>query len=65
MDTFEVILSRRSIRQYTSEPIDKELQKKLLQAAMQAPSANNTQAWQFVVIDDHQILREISRIYQV
>ncbi len=63
MDTFETILTRRSIRQFTSKTIDEELQKKLLQAAMQAPSARNTQAWQFVVIDDRQILREISNIH--
>ena len=63
MDTFEVILTRRSIRQFTRKTIDEELQKKLLQAAMQAPSARNTQAWQFVVIDDRQILREISNFH--
>ena len=63
MDTFEVILTRRSIRQFTSKTIDEELQKKLLQAAMQAPSARNTQAWQFVVIDDRQTLREISNFH--
>jgi len=63
MDLFEIILTRRSIRQYTSEPIDKEVQKKLIQAAMQAPSAHNTQAWQFVVIDDQTILREISNFH--
>ncbi len=63
MDTFETILTRRSIRQFTSKTIDEELQKKLLQSAMQAPSARNTQAWQFVVIDDRQILREISNFH--
>jgi len=63
MDTFEVILSRRSIRQFTSNTIDNETQNKLLQAAMQAPSARNTQAWQFVVIDDRQILNEISNFH--
>ena len=60
METFEAILSRRSIRQFTDDPINEEMQKKLLQAAMQAPSARNTQAWQFVIIDDRKILREIS-----
>jgi len=60
MDTFQAILSRRSIRQFTSENINEGMQKKLLHAAMQAPTAKNTQAWQFVVIDDKDILREIS-----
>ena len=60
MDTFEAIISRRSIRHFTSEPVEKEWQMKLIQSAMQAPSAHNSQAWQFVVIDDRQILRKIS-----
>jgi nitroreductase len=63
MNTFEAILTRRSIREFTAEPINKGMQKKLLQAAMQAPSARNTQAWQFVVIDDRKLLREISNFH--
>lgn len=63
MDAFEAILTRRSIRKFTSETIDNEIQKKLLQAGMQAPSARNTQAWQFVIIDDRQILRGISNFH--
>ena len=39
MDTFEAILSRRSIRQYTNEVRSHEIIDKLLTAAMQAPSA--------------------------
>lgn len=63
MDTFEAILSRRSIRQYTDKSVDEETQKKLLQAAMQAPSARNTQSWQFVVINNRQTLRDISNFH--
>jgi nitroreductase len=60
MDTYEAILSRRSIRQYTDKTVDHITVKKLLTAAMQAPSARNTQSWQFIVIDDKNILRDIS-----
>ncbi len=63
MDTFETILTRRSIRQFTSKTIDEEMQKKLLQAAMQAPSARNTQAWHFVVIDEQQKLIDIASFH--
>jgi nitroreductase len=63
MDTFEAILTRRSIRQYKDQIVDEETQKKLLQAAMQAPSARNTQAWQFVIINDRQTLLDISNIH--
>ena len=63
MDTFEALLTRRSIRKYTNETIDQKTQKKLLMAAMQAPSARDTQSWQFVVIDDQQILKDISNFH--
>ncbi|RLC83809.1 MAG: nitroreductase family protein, partial [Chloroflexi bacterium] len=39
MDAMENILSRRSIRRYTTEPVSEETIKQLLEAAMSAPSA--------------------------
>lgn len=59
MDTIEAIFTRRSIRKYLDKPVTEELVKKLLTAAMQAPSARNQQAWQFVVIDDRATLAKI------
>jgi nitroreductase len=63
MDVFETILSRRSIRQFTTRSVQQEMQEKILRAAMQAPSARNTQSWQFVVIDDREILKKISKFH--
>jgi nitroreductase len=63
MDAMEAILSRRSIRRYTDKAVPGELIKELLQAAMSAPSANNEQPWQFVIIDDRRILDEIPRFH--
>ena len=53
------ILSRRSIRLYTADPVPEELVLQLLEAAMSAPSAGNQQPWQFVVITDKDILRQV------
>ncbi|MFX1520568.1 MAG: nitroreductase family protein [Promethearchaeota archaeon] len=58
----EAILSRRSIRKYTKEPVSDEIVKELLKAAMAAPSAVNQQPWHFIVIKDRQILDEIPKI---
>ncbi len=63
MDAMEAILSRRSIRRYTGEPVPEELIRELLEAAMSAPSASNEQPWQFVIIDDRRILDEIPRFH--
>ena len=50
MDVFEAIKGRRSIRQFTDEPIGKDVLEKLLDAARWAPSGGNEQRWRFVVI---------------
>lgn len=49
MDLFEGLLTRRSIRKFSGEPVSDELITKIIKGAMYAPSANNTQPWQFIV----------------
>jgi len=63
MDAVEAILSRRSIRKYTDGKIPEELVTELLEAAMAAPSANNQQPWQFIVIDDRALLDAIPEFH--
>jgi nitroreductase len=46
----DVILSRRSIRQFTPEPVEQENLILLLKAAMAAPTACNSQPWEFIVV---------------
>ena len=50
---------RRSIRRYTDRPIPEEVLTELLRAAMNAPSAHNTQSWRFLVITDRSTLDDI------
>lgn len=56
------IFTRRSIRKYTAEKIPAELLKKLLEAAMSAPSAGNQQPWQFLVIQEREMLAKIADV---
>jgi nitroreductase len=46
----DLIKRRRSIRKYTGEPVSDEDVERLLEAAMAAPSASNSQPWEFVVV---------------
>ena len=55
----DAVLSRRSIRKYTEQPVSEGATRELLEAAMSAPSAGNQQPWHFVVIEDRGILDEI------
>lgn len=63
MDALDAILSRRSIRKYTQEPVSEKALKEILEAAMSAPSAGNEQPWHFVVINDPAILHEIPKFH--
>jgi len=64
MNTFEAILTRRSIRKYQKgKPVCENDIQDLLKAAMAAPSAGNQQPWHFVVIDDRKILDEIPKLH--
>jgi len=63
MDALETIFSRRSIRQFTNEPISDELIELLLRAGMNAPSAANRQPWRFVIINDRETLNQITTFH--
>ncbi len=54
MDVYEAIKTRRSVRAYKPDPIDREVLLKVLNAARLAPSASNRQEWRFVVVTDHE-----------
>lgn len=63
METLEAIRTRRSIRKFTSQKINNETVTKLLEAAMYAPSARDTQPWHFVAVNQKDILHKIPRIH--
>ncbi|MHC1740162.1 MAG: nitroreductase family protein [Anaerolineaceae bacterium] len=51
-ETLKVIRNRRSIRAYKAEQISDEEVQAILEAALYAPSANNSQGWHFSVIQN-------------
>jgi nitroreductase len=52
----QTIFSRRSIREYTTEPVSEDDIQTLLEAAMAAPSASNNKPWHFVVVTQRETL---------
>jgi nitroreductase len=59
-ERLSIIYARRSVRDYSTEPIGQEDVRELLQAAMAAPSANNSKPWHFVVVEDAAKLKALS-----
>ena len=49
MDTHEALLTRCSVRRYLAKPVSTELIKKIMTAAIWAPSGGNSQPWRFYV----------------
>lgn len=62
MENFsELVRLRRSMRKFTDEPLTPEQVEHLLKAALMAPSSKGKHAWHFVVVDDKEMLAELSR----
>jgi len=59
MTLLDLILSRRSIRRYEKKDISEEVLQQILEAGRQAPSAANRQPIRFVIVKDHDILKNL------
>lgn len=52
----ELIRGRRSIRSFTPQPVEAEKTALLIEAALRSPSSRNINPWQFIVVDDRELL---------
>ncbi|MEK7406771.1 MAG: nitroreductase family protein [Acidobacteriota bacterium] len=62
MDTIQALKTRRCVRAYTREPVPKQVIEELIDCARLAPTARNAQPWEFVVVSDPAVLRQIAAI---
>ncbi len=62
MDVLEAIYSRRSVRQFTAEPVTAAEVEEILQAGSWAPSGLNNQPWRFVVVREQQLKGELAKL---
>ncbi len=60
MNVMEAIYERRATRDFTNAPVAAEILKKLVDAAIQAPSAFNAQPWHFTIVRNSALLDRIS-----
>ncbi len=59
MDTIKAIRHRRSVREYTGDPIPREALIKIVEAGRWAPSGYNRQPWDFIVITAREMIEEL------
>jgi nitroreductase len=65
MDLFEAIRTRRSVRKYTSQPVEDDKLDAVLEAVRLAPSWANMQCWRMVVVKDGVVKEKISDLSYV
>ncbi len=62
-ELIEFLKSRRSIRKFKPEKPPLELILKVLDTARFAPSAKNSQPWEFIIIDDPEVKSKLAGIH--
>lgn len=61
MKFLDLVKTRQSVRKYLDKPVEREKIERCLEAARLAPSANNSQSWNFIVIDDPKLKEAVAR----
>lgn len=57
----ELVQARRSIRKYQHKPVEREKILQCIEAARLAPSAENVQPWRFIILDDAEMIGQLSQ----
>lgn len=60
IDFHSLIVNRRSIRRYSDELISPEQVKSIIEAGLLAPTSKNTRSWQFIAVDNKEMLEKLS-----
>lgn len=60
MNFNELVQKRRSIRKFTEQELAQDEVVALMRAALMSPSSHNTRGWQFVLVDDKNMLQRLS-----
>jgi nitroreductase len=56
----ELVKLRQSVRKYQNTPVEKEKIQQLIEAVRLAPSANNSQPWKLIVVDNPELKAKVA-----
>lgn len=62
MEGIKLLKSRRSIRELKDQEVEKDKLEKIVETARYAPTANNVQPWQFVVITEDETIKRLEEL---
>ena len=64
MDIQEALYTTRAMRRVKPDPIPEDVQMRIMDAAIRAPSGGNAQNWRFLLVDDPEVRGALAPIYQ-
>jgi nitroreductase len=63
MDVYEALYTTRAMRRMKPDPVPMDVQQRILDAAIRAPSGGNTQNWKFLLVDDRAVIGKLAPLY--
>jgi nitroreductase len=64
VETWDAIASRRNVRSFDDRPIPDQDLDRILEAGRRAPSSQNWQPWDFVLVTDRRQLEELAKVWR-
>ena len=65
MELLEGLQTRRSIRNYTDQPVPREQLREIIRLGTMAPSGQNNQPWRFVTIQNKEALQKLALLTEL
>jgi nitroreductase len=64
MDVHEALYTTRAMRRVKTDAIPEDVQKRIMDAAIRAPSGGNAQNWRFLLVDDKAVIGRLGPLYR-
>jgi nitroreductase len=64
VDVYEALYTTRAMRRVRPDPIPEDVQARILDAAIRAPSGGNSQNWRFVLVDSADVKAKLGPLYR-
>ncbi len=62
MQTWDAITSRRNVRSFADRPVSADHLDQILEAGRRAPSSQNNQPWDFILVTEREQLRQLATV---
>jgi nitroreductase len=64
VDVHEALYTTRAMRRLRPDPVPRDVEARILDAAIRAPSGGNLQQWRFLMVDDRAVKEPLARMYR-